>query len=469
MPWTRLQRALLRSRTLTTRVEWLIRLRWLAALGVLTVGLAAWHLTPVRFNLACVFVVSGAIAVYNAALYLLARQRVWDRTPEQAAVASRYVIHLQIVADLVCLAILVQCTGGLINPFVIFMVFHMAIAGIMLPRPDALLQACVASILLAILAVLDAKVPASRGMLVGYPLEIEVGGYALAGHPLYAGSTWLVLTTTFFLTVYFTSGISQKLDDAYRELAVAYEELHKREAAKSQFLQVVAHEMRSPLAAVTSLLDLLDSEEPADTMSRHIHQRVKARCDAMMDLIDDLLRLAHVRAGGDLAGTPELLDVAEVVQATCAEFTEEAAGKAVHLETNLSGAAGLTVRAVRRDLRDLVANLLGNAIKYTPTNGYVRLRACRQGDQVLLHVSDTGIGIPASEQEHLFNEFFRASNARRVTAHSSGLGLSIVRSIVEKLSGEIRFQSREGEGTTFEVLLPIADSPSEPDHPDTTP
>jgi signal transduction histidine kinase len=448
---------------MTSRVEWLIRLRWLAALGVLTVGLAAYHLTPVRFNLACVFVVSAGIALYNAALYLLARQRVWDKAPEQAIVASRYVIHVQIIADLVCLAVLVQCTGGLINPFVIFMVFHMALAGIMLPRPDALLQACVASVLLAILAVLDAKVPGSRGMLVGYPLEIEVGGYPLAGHPLYAGSTWLVLTITFFLTVYFTSGISQKLDDAYRELSVAYEELHKREAAKSQFLQVVAHEMRSPLAAVTSLLDLLDSEEPADTMGRHVHQRVKARCDAMMDMIDDLLRLAHVRAGGALAGTPEFLDVAQMVEATCAEFTEEAAGKAVRLETNLTEASGLTVRAVRRDFRDLIANLLGNAIKYTPTNGYVRVRVNRRDGQVLLQVSDTGIGIPAGEQEHLFNEFFRASNARRVTAHSSGLGLSIVKSLVEKLSGEIRFQSREGEGTTFEVLLPMAGPPPEQD------
>jgi signal transduction histidine kinase len=447
---------------LTSRVEWLIRLRWLASLGVLVVGLVAHYLTPVDFDLRGVFAVAAAIALYNAALYMLARQRVWDKAPEQALVASRYVIHLQIIADLVCLAILVQCTGGLINPFVVFMVFHMALAGIMLSRPDALLQACVGSLLLAVLALLDARFPASRGLLSGYPLEIEVGGHPLAAQPLYVGSIWLVLTITFFLTVYLTSGISQKLDDAYRELSVAYEELHKREAAKSQFLQVVAHEMRSPLAAVTSLLDLLDSEEPADTMSRNVHQRIKDRFDAMMDMVDDLLRLAHVRAGGDLAGTPETLDVAQVVQATCAEFTEEAAGKAVRLETDAADAAGLTIRAVRRDLRDLIANLLGNAIKYTPANGHVRVRACPRDSQILLQVSDTGIGIPLAEQDHLFNEFFRASNAKRVAAHSSGLGLSIVRSIVEKLSGEINFRSSEGEGTTFEVFLPLMAVPCPP-------
>jgi signal transduction histidine kinase len=223
--------------------------------------------------------------------------------------------------------------------------------------------------------------------------------------------------------------------------------------------------MRSPLAAVTSLLDLLDSEEPADTMSRNVHQRIKARFDAMMDMVDDLLRLAHVRAGGDLAGTPEALDVAQVVQATCAEFTEEAAGKAVRLETDVADAAGLAIRAVRRDLRDLIANLLGNAIKYTPANGHVWVRVCSRNSQILLQVSDTGIGIPLAEQDNLFNEFFRASNARRVAAHSSGLGLSIVRSIVEKLSGEINFRSSEGEGTTFEVLLPLMVSPRGQDRP----
>ncbi len=454
MPWLRLKQALLPSQTITERVQWLIRLRWLAAVGVLTTGLAARFLTPVRFDLRAVVVVAAAIALYNAGLYLLARSQVLDKAPADALAASRYVIHLQIIADLVCLAVLIQCTGGLINPFVVFMVFHMAIAGIMLPRSDAVLQACVGSVLLAILGVLALKVPASRGVLVGYPLEYEVGGYPLAAHPLYVGSVWLVLTITFFLTVYFANGMSRQLDHAYRELSVAYQELHSREAAKSQFLQIVAHEMRSPLAAVTSLLDLLDSEEPADTMSRHLHQRVKTRCDAMMDMVDDLLRLAHVRAGGDLAGVPDSLDVAEVVRATCAEFTDEAAAKAVRLETDLAGAEDLKIRAVRRDLRDLVANLLGNAIKYTPTNGHVRVFASRRDGHVLLRVSDTGIGIPTAEQEHLFTEFYRASNARRATAHSSGLGLSIVKSLVEKLSGQIRFESSEGEGATFEVVLP---------------
>ena len=176
----------------------------------------------------------------------------------------------------------------------------------------------------------------------------------------------------------------------------------------------------------------------------------------MMDMVDDLLRLAHVRAGGELAGVPETLDVAQVVQSTCAEFNEEAAGGEVRLEVDIGDVAGVQLVAVRRDLRDLVANLVGNAVKYTPANGTVRVTACRENSQVLLRVSDTGIGIPRDEQDRLFSEFFRASNAKRIAAHSSGLGLSIIKSIVEKLAGQVRFQSQEGQGTTFEVRLPVA-------------
>ncbi len=140
MPWLRLQQALLRSHTIGERALWLVRLRWLAVLGMLTTGLVTFYLTPVRFHLDCVFGIAVAIMAYNSALYFWARRHVRDKAPEEAVPASRYGIHLQIVADLVCLTILIQCTGGLINPFLVFMVFHMAIAGIMLPREDALLR-----------------------------------------------------------------------------------------------------------------------------------------------------------------------------------------------------------------------------------------------------------------------------------------------------------------------------------------
>ncbi len=104
----------------------------------------------------------------------------------------------------------------------------------------------------------------------------------------------------------------------------------------------------------------------------------------------------------------------------------------------------------------MIHNLLFNAVKYTPENRAVHLWVTRRGDQIQMEVSDTGIGIPAEDVSHVFDEFFRASNARGLDKDGSGLGLAIVRKIVQRHGGQISVVSELNRGTTFTVLLPIA-------------
>jgi two-component system, OmpR family, phosphate regulon sensor histidine kinase PhoR len=104
-------------------------------------------------------------------------------------------------------------------------------------------------------------------------------------------------------------------------------------------------------------------------------------------------------------------------------------------------------------LRQMVVNLLDNAIKYTPEGGSVHLVCRREEDQVILQVSDTGIGIPSSEEPYIFNKFFRATNVQNTTG--TGLGLSIVRSVAENHNGRVWVESNLGKGTTFTIVLPI--------------
>ena len=106
-------------------------------------------------------------------------------------------------------------------------------------------------------------------------------------------------------------------------------------------------------------------------------------------------------------------------------------------------------------LNEMITNLLFNAVKYTPENKTVHLEAKGQDDHVQIDISDTGIGIPADELEHVFDEFFRATNARKSEKDGTGLGLSIVKQIVDQHSGKISVESIEGQGTTFTVVLPI--------------
>ncbi|MCD6122536.1 MAG: HAMP domain-containing histidine kinase, partial [Spirochaetales bacterium] len=107
----------------------------------------------------------------------------------------------------------------------------------------------------------------------------------------------------------------------------------------------------------------------------------------------------------------------------------------------------------REGLESIITNLLSNAIKYTNRGGEITLKMTAEGEQVFIEVSDTGIGIPKEEQKKLFNEFFRASNARQFTEDGTGIGLAIVKANVDRHGGKIEFKSEEGKGTTFKVTL----------------
>ncbi len=121
-----------------------------------------------------------------------------------------------------------------------------------------------------------------------------------------------------------------------------------------------------------------------------------------------------------------------------------------------------TVLGDPEDLGDLVANLVGNAIKYTPEGGEVRVRLWQEEEWVRLEVSDTGIGVPPEARQHIFEEFYRASNAKSVEPGGTGLGLAIVKRVVTVHGGEVGLTSTPGTGSTFSVRLPASEQPTEP-------
>jgi len=221
-------------------------------------------------------------------------------------------------------------------------------------------------------------------------------------------------------------------------------------------MRTMAHQLRSPLAAITSLINAVaqtkttQAERLAD-----IHRRIKARCASMMDLVDDLLRLAQIREGSVRRDASEPINASVRFKEIAASFEAMAVDKKVALEYELPSHP-VMVLAGPRDLGDLLGNLIGNAVKYTPSGGTVRVHSRLQGGVLVTEVTDTGIGIPHADMVRLFTEFFRGANAKKQEAHSSGLGLSICKEIVDRLSGHIECQSKEGEGTTFRFELPVA-------------
>jgi signal transduction histidine kinase len=239
------------------------------------------------------------------------------------------------------------------------------------------------------------------------------------------------------------------------ENAMAFGVLRKLEQDKSKFVRMVTHELRAPVAGADSILSLLLGGflGPLDEKQREFMQRLVRRLDMLRMLIDDLLELAAGRVGVE-RGSPEEVQLLDVVRRVVDHLQPQVQEKRQVASLDAETDGQLLVRANPESLFRVLLNLIGNAVKYTPEGGAVVVRVGRTGQQAVVAVSDTGIGIPAAALPQLFTEFFRAANAKSY-APGTGLGLVIVKELVERMGGRISVESDEGQGTTFTVYLPL--------------
>ena len=227
--------------------------------------------------------------------------------------------------------------------------------------------------------------------------------------------------------------------------------LKQLEKEKAQFVRVLVHELKSPLAAAKMLADAMALGQEAGPV-RSFADRIAERMSRMKDLIKDILELAQV-SSGEALGEIAVFDVAQETAGVCQGYAGPAQQKGLELAVDV-GADAVRVRMDRQGFYLVVSNLVSNAVKYTQA-GTVRVTVRQAAGRAVLTVADNGIGIPAKDMSSLFREFFRASNARRQNISGSGVGLTAVKRIVERFEGQITLDSRENEGTTFEVSLPV--------------
>ncbi len=247
------------------------------------------------------------------------------------------------------------------------------------------------------------------------------------------------------------------------ENAMAHEALQRADQERAQFVRTVTHELRSPVGSAQSLLRVLLKQLTGELNDRQrdVIARVEARLNALMALINDLLALAASKTSG-FQEKPGAVELEPALRVAVEVGIAEAAEKRIALRFEPLGDR-LTVQATIDGLALVFGNLIGNAVKYTSEGGQVTVRLMRQKDTAVVTVADTGIGIPAEDMPRLWEEFFRAGNARKAGIIGTGLGLSIVRRLVESYGGRISVQSVERQGTTFTVTLPLSSANTEPD------
>lgn len=225
--------------------------------------------------------------------------------------------------------------------------------------------------------------------------------------------------------------------------------------AKTEFVSLASHQLRTPLTAMRWYIELLlkGSMGPLTPEQKASLQEVLASNLNMIELVGALLSVARIEVG-TLTVAPALSNIEQLASSVVSELKPEITEKQLHFTEEYD--THIPPMLLDPDLtRIIFQNLLTNAVKYTPVGGSVSLKIRRKGHSVHIEIADTGYGIPKQQQKQLFTKLFRADNVRQKDTNGTGLGLYIVKSIVENSKGKIWFKSEENVGTTFYVQLPL--------------
>ena len=241
------------------------------------------------------------------------------------------------------------------------------------------------------------------------------------------------------------------------QLKAQNERLRELDRLKDEFIGLVSHELRTPLTSIIGYVEMLREEGMSGPNADQCAEVIERNARRLLRLVGDLLFLSRIQSG-KMTLEFHSADLADIVACAVEELRPEAQRKHIDLALYATAIPRLAVDPTR--IAQLLGNLLSNAVKFTPEGGSVEVRLWREEDQVVLAVADTGVGIPAADQERIFERFFRTAIATRQAVQGTGLGLTITKAIVEAHRGTIAVDSDERRGSTFTVRLPLRTMPA---------
>ena len=428
------------------RAFWLVKLRWITAFLLIGIVYVISKLFDSMSQEIPLYAIGVLLLLYNFLLYLTLKYliRFHDRILSRAI---NRVIILQITADLLILTGVIYYSGGVENPFFFYYIFHVIISSMLLSRSMSYLQATLAVFLFGLLLGLEYFQVIRHHSIVGF-LDTD-----LFQNRYYILGVFVVFSTTLYLVVYMTTSIVSQLRKQQAGYKLLNLELNKKDRIKNEYLLSVSHDIKSHMAAIKSCLDLLVTHTagPLNEKQSEIVERADRRAFKSIAFLSTLLKLTQMRLTGNIER--ERFSLKQRVYDAFAAVEERAEKKAISIGYEINVKKD-TVFGSALLIEETIRNILLNAIKYTPPNGTVNLSMTEDDTYFIIEITDTGIGVPSDEKDKIFDEFYRASNARQVERDGTGLGLSISKEMIERHGGKMWVVSQEGQGSTFGFTLP---------------
>jgi len=418
---------------------WLVNLRWVSSIALAIFILALFIFKFEEYPYFALIDIVLILLVFNSFLlfYLKKRKPKYLKTEE-------YFVLAQIIIDYVLLTVLVHFTGGIDSPFHLIYLFHIIIASVIFEKKYQ-------PFIIAAVAVL------SLSMLV-FMEYVHMLSHFSSGVKVYNMYDIILALSVFYVTIFTSTYIGVTLMTRHKKVKnlifAQNEELEKADKEKMQFFRLVSHELKSPIIAVQSsinvVLDVMDTNLKPKAID--MLERGRKRTQQMIEILKDLVSLSYEEKEEE--HEPELVVPCEHIPEVIDYYRPLAEEKNIQLiETVCKQRKGFQLD--KFIFEKIITNLISNAVRYTPKGGKVTIKTDLDDNYWYLLISDTGIGIPEDEQGLIFKEFYRARNAKKFEVVGTGLGMSIIKKLVEQENGEISFISTEGQGSTFTVRFPL--------------
>ena len=425
---------------LLARIQWSIRLRWLAIFGYLLATAGAFYFTEINLHYKALWYLLGGLGAVNI-LYSVV-QKLWK---DYAFRTELRMLHIHIVLDLLFLVVILHFSGGIENPAFLFFIFHAVLSSILFSRFSAFLYSFFIVFLFTTLVLLE-----SIHFIPHYLLFDQ----HIYHNPEYVLLTSLVFVITIFSTTYICTGFMKIYRNSKRIIDRQNRRLIDADKQKTTFFQFASHELKSPVIAVKSTLDVIlkGYSGAIDEKVLKLLRNAGRRTDQMLDMLTELLELTHIR-NKSTNEQFEQINLHNLINEIVKQEAITAEEKKITFEVNLK-AESPSIKANSGDLEKVFVNLIGNAIRYGKENGWIKINSFNKDNSLCIEIADNGIGIAAEDLENIFQEFYRSQNAKKIVYFGTGLGLSLVKQLIEKYNGSIRAASEEGKGTTFSAVFP---------------